>query len=131
MNGAYMRAIHTGASQQIVVMTLPPHGWVPPQLRPDTDQLIVVAEGVGEVRVGPLALGVEAGDLVFVKAGTVHALTNRAATPLRMIAVFSPPLVPPGAVFEPMDHAPAAPAPPVEDPTDMPASFVPQPPDAP
>jgi mannose-6-phosphate isomerase-like protein (cupin superfamily) len=46
---------------------------------------------------------VEAGDLVFVEAGTRHNIINRATLPLRLIPVFAPPSYAPGTVLEKME----------------------------
>lgn len=98
INHAFMRVIHTGSREQIVVMTLPPDAEIGDEVHPNTDQLFVVVEGNGEARVGAYELGVEAGDLVFVEAGTRHNIINRATIPLRLITVLAPPAYAPGAI---------------------------------
>jgi mannose-6-phosphate isomerase-like protein (cupin superfamily) len=126
-NDAYLRVIQTGAHEQVAVMTLPPDAEIGDEIHPDTDQLFVVVEGVGEARVGELSVGIAAGDLVFVKAGTRHDIVNRAVEPLRLITTFGPPAFPAGAVYPTRADAPVPdgrvelPAPP----TDMPARFIP------
>lgn len=102
INHAYLRVIHTGTSEQIVVMTLPPDAQIGEEVHPDTDELFVVVEGVGEARVGDLELGVEAGDLVFVEAGAHHNIINRATLPMRLISVLAPPAYAAGTVIETM-----------------------------
>ena len=70
------------------------------EVRPDTDQLFVVVDGVGEARVGDRHLAVHEGDLIHVPAGTRHNIVNRATLPLRLIAVLVPPAYAPGTVVE-------------------------------
>ncbi len=59
-------------------------------------------EGNGEARVGDYELAVEAGDLVFVEAGTRHNIINRATMPMRLITVVAPPAYAAGTVVETM-----------------------------
>ncbi len=126
-NDAYLRVIQTGAHAQIAVMSLPPDAEIGDEIHPDADQLFVVVEGAGEARVGDLFLGIAAGDLVFVQAGTRHDIVNRAVKPLRLITTFGPPAFPPGAVYQTRADAPVPDgvAEPPAPPTDMPARFIP------
>jgi len=99
INDAFLRVIHTGPHEQIVVMTLPPDDETGEELRDDVDQVIVLVDGVGEARVGQYALGVRPGDLVVVEPGTRHNIVNRATVPLRLIADFAPPVFAAGTVL--------------------------------
>jgi mannose-6-phosphate isomerase-like protein (cupin superfamily) len=98
INDAFVHVIHTGSHAQIVVMTLPPQDETGDEVHEDADQLIVIVDGMGEARVGEYSLDVRPGDLVFVEAGTRHGIVNRAAIPLRLITVFSPPAYAPGTI---------------------------------
>lgn len=112
INHAFLRVIHTGSREQIVVMTLPPDAEIGDEIHPQTDQLFVIVEGNGEARVGDYELAVEAGDLVFVEAGTRHNIINRATIPLRLITVLAPPAYAAGTVIRTMEvrePPPAAP----------------------
>ncbi|MGA2500737.1 MAG: cupin domain-containing protein [Tepidisphaeraceae bacterium] len=109
INHAFLRVIHTGSREQILVMTLPPYAEIGDEVRPDTDQLFVVVEGNGEARVGPDELAMEAGDLVFIDAGTKVNIINRATIPLRLITVLAPPAYAPGTIVRTME-APERPA---------------------
>lgn len=129
INDAFMRVIRTGAHQQLVVMTLPPDGESGDEIRPDTDQLVVLVAGIGEARVGAYVLEIEPGDLIFVPAGTRHNIVNRAVEPLRLITVFAPPAFVPGVVYRTREEVPTPGD--VSDvagtPSDLPAWFVPVP----
>ncbi len=112
INQAFLRVIHTGTREQIAVMALPPYADLGDKVQPEADQLFVVVEGDGEVRVGAYELAVHAGDLVFVEAGTRHNIINRATLPMRLITVVSPPAHAPGTVVEMMPvRQPVEPAP--------------------
>jgi len=107
INQAYLRVIHTGVHEQIAVMTLPFDTELGEKVRPATDQLFLVVDGVGEARVGDCQLAVEAGDLIPVEAGTRYNIVNRATLPLRLITVFAPPVYAPGTIHETMEaHEP-------------------------
>jgi len=103
INHAFLRVIHTGTRQQIAVMTLTPDAEIGDEVRTGTDQLLIFVEGNGEARVADYELAVEAGDLVFVEAGTRHNIINRATIPLRLITVFAPPAYAPGTLLEKME----------------------------
>ncbi|MGH2417503.1 MAG: cupin domain-containing protein [Candidatus Limnocylindria bacterium] len=53
-----------------------------------TDELIVLIEGEGQVRLGAGSRGVTAGTAVFVPAGTPHGTANVGSRPLELSAVF-------------------------------------------
>jgi mannose-6-phosphate isomerase-like protein (cupin superfamily) len=107
-NDAFRRVVHTGAHEQIVVMTLRAKEAIGAEVHPDTDQLFIIVEGSGEAKVGDHWLEVIPGDLLFVEAGTRHDIVNRSAAPLRLITVYSPPEHAPGTVHETKAEAEAA-----------------------
>lgn len=107
-NGAFRRVIHTGAHEQVVVMTLPPDGEIGSEVHPNTDQLFIVVEGTAEARLGNLVSQALENDLVFVAAGTRHNIVNRGAGPLRLITVYAPPQHAPGTVHLTKAEADAA-----------------------
>ncbi|HJW21348.1 MAG TPA: cupin domain-containing protein [Candidatus Limnocylindrales bacterium] len=107
-NDAFRRVIHTGAHEQVVVMTLPPDGEIGAEVHPNTDQLFIIVEGTAEARLGETASQAVANDLVFVGAGTRHNIVNRGAVPLRLITVYAPPAHAPGTVHLTKAEADAA-----------------------
>lgn len=108
INNAFRRVVHTGRYEQVVLMTLPPDGEIGAEVHPETDQLFIFMEGVGEARVGSDSLNVKPGDMVFVEAGTRHNIINRAVAPLRMITVYAPPAHAPGTIHLTKEEAEAA-----------------------
>lgn len=107
-NEAFRRVIHTGAHEQVVVMTLPPAGEIGAEVHATTDQLFIVVEGIAEARLGDTAFQALSNDLVFVAAGTRHNVVNRGAGPLRLITVYAPPAHAPGTVHPTKAEADAA-----------------------
>jgi mannose-6-phosphate isomerase-like protein (cupin superfamily) len=108
INDAFRRVVHTGEHEQVVLMTLPPHGEIGEEVHPDTDQVFYFVDGEGEASVGGEDLAVVPGDLVFVEAGTRHNIVNRTAMPLRLITVYAPPQHAPGTIHRTKEEAEAA-----------------------
>ena len=107
-NDVFRRVIRTGAHEQVVLMTLPEGESIGAEVHATTDQLFVFMDGTGEARVGGETMPVEAGDLVFVEAGTRHDIVNLGATPLRLITVYAPPAHAPGTIHRTKVEAEAA-----------------------
>jgi mannose-6-phosphate isomerase-like protein (cupin superfamily) len=106
-NEAFRREIVTGDHSQVVVMTIPAGGEIGEEVH-DVDQLLVFVEGEGEAVLDGVTSPFEAGQLVFVRAGTRHNFRNTAARPLRLVTVYAPPEHPPGTVHRTKEEADAA-----------------------
>ena len=107
-NEAFRREVLTGEHEQVVVMTIPVGGEIGDEVHPDTDQVLVFVDGIGEAVLNGARSTVSANDLVFVRAGTQHIFVNTGSEPLRLITVYSPPEHPPGTVHETKEEADAA-----------------------
>jgi mannose-6-phosphate isomerase-like protein (cupin superfamily) len=107
-NDAFRRVVRTGDHEQVVVMTIPPGGEIGEEVHPNTDQVFVFVEGIGEARLEGEATPVTANDLVFVRAGTRHNFVNSGDAPLRLITIYAPPQHAPGTVHQTKADADAA-----------------------
>jgi mannose-6-phosphate isomerase-like protein (cupin superfamily) len=107
-NDAFRREILTGEHEQVVVMTIPPGGEIGEEVHPDTDQVLAFVDGRGEAILGGQRSGVQADDLVFVRAGTRHNFLNTGDQPLRLITIYAPPEHAPGTVHQTKAEADAA-----------------------
>ena len=107
-NNAFRRELITGTYEQIVAMTIPPGGEIGDEVHPDTDQVLLFVDGVGEARLAGEASPVGANDLVFVRAGTRHNFVNTGSQPLRLITTYAPPHHRPGTVHQTKADADAA-----------------------
>ena len=107
-NEAFRREVLTGEHEQVVVMTIPVGGEIGDEVHPDTDQVLVFVDGIGEAVLNGARSTVSANDLVFVRAGTQHNFVNTGAEPLRLITIYSPPEHPPGTVHQTKEEADAA-----------------------
>ena len=104
-NPDFRRVLSTGKYTQLVVMTIPPDGEIGEEVHENTDQLLTFVSGVGEARVGGQKKPVNAGDLVFVPAGTKHNFVNTGPNPLVLYTVYAPPEHSPGAVHRTKEEA--------------------------
>lgn len=90
-NDDFRRVLVTGAHMQVVVMTIPPGGEIGAETHPDTDQALFFVDGEGEATLDDEAMTINAGDLVFVRAGIHHNFVNTGDQPLRIATAYAPP----------------------------------------
>lgn len=90
-NDDFRRVLITGDNMQIVVMTIPPGGEIGSETHPSTDQVLFFVDGEAESVLDGERTQVEAGHLVFVRAGTKHNFLNTGPTPLRIATAYAPP----------------------------------------
>jgi mannose-6-phosphate isomerase-like protein (cupin superfamily) len=107
-NDDFRREVITGPHSQVVVMSVEPGGEIGEEVHDDVDQVLVFVDGTGEAVLEGNASGVEAGDLVFVPAGTRHNFVNRGDTALKLYTVYSPPEHAAGTVHHTKEEADAA-----------------------
>ena len=107
-NDAFRREVLTGEHEQVVVMTIPPGGEIGDEVHPETDQVLVFVDGIGEAVLDGVRSTVSGNDLVFVRAGTRHNFVNTGDDPLRLITIYSPPEHAPGTVHRTKEEADAA-----------------------
>jgi len=62
-----------------------------PHVHEDSEDVIVVLEGRGQIRSGDQLLPFEAGDVLYVPAGVLHGTINTGDKPLVMFSCQAPP----------------------------------------
>ena len=103
-NESYRVALWTGEHLQAVAMTVPAGGEIPAELHEDTDQMLFITEGSGEILMGrnPERLSYREalgpGYAAIVPAGMWHTVRNLGRGPLRLISVYGPPHHPYGTL---------------------------------
>jgi mannose-6-phosphate isomerase-like protein (cupin superfamily) len=107
-NTFFRRVVDTGKYTQAVIMSIPPGGEIGEEVHPDTDQVLFLVQGRGEVILDGKASPYEAGDLVLVAAGTKHNFVNKGREDLKIITTYSPPHHPVGTVHKTKKDADAA-----------------------
>lgn len=103
----FRRVLVTGTHMQVVVMTIPPGGEIGAETHADTDQALFLVDGAGEAILDGDASTVNAGDLVFVRAGIHHNFVNTGDVPLRIATAYAPPEHEHGTVHHTKDDADA------------------------
>ena len=99
-NDAFRRVVETGEHEQVVLMTIPVGGDIGAEVHPDTDQVFIFVEGSGHAELDGKSRSFDDGDLVFVRAGTLHNIINGGQQPLRLITIYAPPAHAPGTIHQ-------------------------------
>ena len=107
-NEDFRREVVTGATSQVVVMTIPPRGEIGEEVHDDADQILLFVEGEGEAVLDGASMPVRRDELVLVRAGTRHNFRNTGEAPLRLVSVYAPPEHEPGTVHRTKAEADAA-----------------------
>lgn len=81
----------TGDHMQVVVMTIPPHGEIGAETHSGTDQVLFGVDGAADAVLDGETTPMDAGHLVFVRAGTHHNIVNVGDAPLRIATAYAPP----------------------------------------
>ena len=71
-NGYFRHVLATGGQTQVVIMSIPPGGDIGEEVHADTDQVLYLVEGSGQVILEGEPADFRVGDLVLVTAGTRH-----------------------------------------------------------
>ncbi|MFA6159070.1 MAG: cupin domain-containing protein [Candidatus Paceibacterota bacterium] len=101
-NGNYRNVIWTGKYLQSTLMSIEDE--VGLERHPETDQILIVQEGRGVVKMGARKNRLDAmrrlgvGSAIFVPMGTWHNIINKGRGLLKLISIYSPPHHPPGLV---------------------------------
>ena len=71
-------------------VTLDPWGGQVPWHAQEQDEVYFVIEGVGEMCLGNEVMELITGQAVYIPSGVYHQLSNKGATPLKMIYCYGP-----------------------------------------
>lgn len=99
-NTFFRQVLENGEHTQVVVMSIPPGTDIGEETHPDNDQVLYLLTGSGKVVLNGQEEAYEAGDLVLVKAGTLHNFINTGTTDLKIVTTYSPPHHPAGTVHK-------------------------------
>jgi mannose-6-phosphate isomerase-like protein (cupin superfamily) len=107
-NTNFREVLATGPHSQVVVMSIPPGGEIGQEVHPDTDQILVFAQGRGEAVLDGDRSAIGVGRLVHVPAGTVHNILNTGSEDLRLFTIYAPAHHAPGTIHRTKADADAA-----------------------
>lgn len=99
-NTFFRQVLETGEHTQIVIMSIPPGGEIGEEVHSDSDQVLYLVEGEGEVVLNDEKSPYKEGDIVLVRAGTKHNFVNSGDEDLKIITTYSPPHHPQGTIHE-------------------------------
>ncbi len=105
-NNAFRRALWTGPSMQLTLMSLLPGEDIGLEIHPNVDQFVRIEEGKGMLMMGAnkdtltLQQPVSDGYAFIIPAGTWHNLINIGQTPLKLYSIYAPSKHPFGTVHE-------------------------------
>ena len=97
-SGDFRHVLATGGHTQVVIMSIPPGGEIGDEVHADTDQILYLVEGSGQVILGGEAADFRVGDLVLVTAGTRHNFKTVGETAMKIITAYSPAHHPEGTI---------------------------------
>jgi mannose-6-phosphate isomerase-like protein (cupin superfamily) len=89
-NDAYRRVVFTGATSQLVVMSIPKGSNIGIETHANVEQLIFIASGRGKAVVNGTESPLVPGDVVVATPGTRHDVVNTGTEPLRIYTVYAP-----------------------------------------
>ena len=90
-NLAFRQTVCKGAFSELVVISIPPTGELGEGIHDDTDVILFIVEGKGEVTFGDRKEIANKHDAILVTSGRLHNLRNIGHHDLKLFAVFSPP----------------------------------------
>lgn len=90
-NHNYRQVLYTGATLQLVIMSIPPGAEIGEEVHEDGDQFIRVEAGSVDVDVAGKKFTLMTNEAVVVKAGTVHNVTNVGIDDAKLSILYSPP----------------------------------------
>ncbi|MGC2446690.1 MAG: cupin domain-containing protein [Candidatus Sulfotelmatobacter sp.] len=90
-NLAFRQTVCKGAFSELVVISIPPTGELGEGIHDDSDVILFIVEGKGEVTFGDRKEIAHKHDAILVPAGRLHNLRNIGRHDLKLFAVCSPP----------------------------------------
>ncbi len=99
-NDYFRHVLATGGQTQVVIMSIPPGGDIGEEVHADTDQVLYLVEGSGQVILEGEPADFRVGDLVLVTAGTRHNFKTVGETAMKIITAYSPAHHPDGTIHK-------------------------------
>ncbi len=90
-NEDFRHVLFTGATSQLVVMSIPPGGEVGQETHKHVEQMLYFQSGTGEAILDGKVTPVGPGDVVVVTPGTQHNFKNTGKVPLKIFTSYAPP----------------------------------------
>ena len=107
-NEFFRKVLYTGKHAQLVLMSIAVGEDIGEETHDNVDQLLFFVQGKGEAVIEGSATPIEAGDMTFVPAGTLHNFKNIGDEALKLYTVYSPANHPDGTIHKTKAEAEAA-----------------------
>lgn len=89
-NYYFRKVIATGSYSQIVIMSIKPGEEIGEEVHTGSDQIVHLVSGSGKAVIDGVENEYNAGDMVFVPAGTSHNFINTDGSDLKIIGIYAP-----------------------------------------
>ena len=90
-NSFFRKVIYDGRFSELAVMSVAPHAELGEEAHKNTDEILFVVKGKGEVTLNGRKERIRRHDAVFVASGENHNLINVGRKDLKLLCVCSPP----------------------------------------
>jgi mannose-6-phosphate isomerase-like protein (cupin superfamily) len=90
-NFSFRKVIYAGKFSDLAVMSIAPGAELGEESHKNTDEILFVVKGKGEVTLNHRTEKIKRHDAIFVAAGEDHNLKNMGAKDLKLLCVCSPP----------------------------------------
>lgn len=90
-NSDFRKVLFTGATSQLVVMSIPPGGEIGEETHAHVEQTLYFQSGTGEAVLDGETTPISGGDVMIVTPGTRHNFKNTGSEPLKVATVYAPP----------------------------------------
>jgi len=90
-NTDFRHVLFTGATSQLVVMSIPPGSEVGQETHKDVEQALFFQTGTGEAILDGKTTPIVAGDMVIVTPGTQHNFKNTGTVVMKIMTIYAPP----------------------------------------
>lgn len=106
-NTNFRQVLESGKYTQIVLMSIPVNGEIGEEIHPDTDQVLYLVDGRGEVILNGEKSLFDKHTMVLVNAGVKHNFINTGNEDLKIITMYSPPHHPQEKIHKTKEEADA------------------------
>ena len=104
-NQNFIKVMWTGKNMQLTLMSINPGSSIGLEVHPDTDQILKIECGTGQVLIGKskdrlsYQKRVKKGDIIIVPAGMWHNLINLGRESIKLYSTYGPPAHKSGTIY--------------------------------
>jgi len=97
-NANYRKVLYTGKNMQLVVMSLNPGEDIGLEVHNENDQFFRIEQGTAEAFIDGEVMTVNEDEVIIVKAGSEHNITNVGDNELKLYTIYAPAHHPEGTI---------------------------------